>query len=48
MTELLVTNTISIDRPKGSLHPRKSREIFPFDYGYLDNTSASDSGGSDV
>ena len=48
MTELLATNPIVIDRPKGSPHPRFPEIIYPLDYGYLENTTASDGGGIDV
>jgi inorganic pyrophosphatase len=48
MHELLITNTIIIDRPKGSSHPRYPEVIYPLDYGYLENTRASDGGGIDV
>jgi inorganic pyrophosphatase len=48
MTELLTTNDISIDRPKGSSHPRYGDAVYPFDYGYLENTTSSDGGGIDV
>ncbi len=48
MTELLATNPIVIDRPKGSVHPRYPDVVYPLDYGYLENTTASDGGGIDV
>jgi inorganic pyrophosphatase len=48
MHHLVITNSIIIDRPKGSLHPRYPELIYPFDYGYLHNTTASDGGGNDV
>ena len=48
MNHLVITNSIIIDRPKGSLHPRYPEVIYPFDYGYLENTTASDGGGIDV
>jgi len=48
MTELLTTNVIIIDRPKGSFHPRYGKVSYPLDYGYLENTTASDGGGIDV
>jgi len=48
MTELIATNSINIDRPKASTHPRYPEIIYPFDYGYLENTTASDGGGIDV
>ena len=48
MTRLLMTNSLIIDRPKGSLHPRYPDLIYPLDYGYLENTTSSDGGGIDV
>ncbi|HLO17325.1 MAG TPA: hypothetical protein VK206_21005 [Anaerolineales bacterium] len=48
MTGLLRTNAIIIDRAKGSSHPRYPDEIYPLDYGYLENTTASDGSGIDV
>lgn len=48
MTTLVTTNVIVIDRLKGSSHPRYGEAVYPFDYGYLENTTASDGGGIDV
>jgi inorganic pyrophosphatase len=48
MAELLTTHAIVIDRPKGSIHPRYGEVVYPFDYGYLENTTSSDGGGIDV
>ena len=48
MTELIATNSITIDRPKGSSHPRYGEALYPLDYGYLENTTSSDGGGIDV
>ena len=48
MSELLITNPVIIDRPKGSTHPRYGEAIYPLDYGYLGNTMSSDGGGIDV
>ena len=48
MNHLVITNSIIIDRPKGSLHPRYPEVIYPLDYGYLDNTAAGDRDGIDV
>ena len=48
ITELALTNPITIDRPKGTAHPRFPTLIYPFDYGYLENTSAGDGDGIDV
>jgi inorganic pyrophosphatase len=48
MTQLLRTNSFTIDRPKGSSHPRYPQVIYPLDYGYIENTSSGDGGGIDV
>jgi inorganic pyrophosphatase len=48
MTQLLLTNPIIIDRPKGTPHPRYREMIYPLDYGYVENTISSDGGGIDV
>ena len=46
--QLICTNQIIIDRPKGKPHPRYPHMIYPFDYGYLENTLAGDGDGIDV
>ena len=48
MAELLITNPLIIDRPRGSSHPRYPEVIYPLDYGYLENTTSSDGDGIDV
>jgi len=48
MGQLIVANKIVIDRPKGDPHPRYPQLIYPLDYGYLENTTASDGDGIDV
>ena len=48
MGQLINTNTITLDRPKGVPHPRYPKLIHPLDYGYLDNTTAGDGDGMDV
>jgi inorganic pyrophosphatase len=48
ISQLLITNSIVIDRPRGTSHPRYSETVYPFDYGYLENTTSSDGGGIDV
>ena len=48
MSQLLITNSISIDRPRGSSHPRYPELVYPLDYGYLENTFSGDGGGIDV
>jgi inorganic pyrophosphatase len=48
MTELITTNPVIVDRPKGTSHPRYLNMIYPLDYGYLEHTTSSDGGGIDV
>jgi inorganic pyrophosphatase len=48
MADVLISNPVSIDRPKGSSHPRYPQVIYPLDYGFLENTTSSDGGGIDV
>lgn len=45
--KLIAESEISIDRPKGTKHPRFDF-TYPLDYGYLKNTSSMDGGGIDV
>jgi inorganic pyrophosphatase len=46
--ELILSSTIVIDRPQGTTHPRYPEVVYPLDYGYLENTTASDGDGIDV
>ena len=48
MQQLITTNKITIDRSKGTPHPHFPDMIYPLDYGYIENTSASDGDGIDV
>jgi inorganic pyrophosphatase len=48
MEGLLMTNSVILDRPRGSVHPRYADVTYPLDYGYLANTTAGDGGGIDV
>lgn len=48
LTELVSTNSIRIDRPKATAHPRFPDLIYPLDYGYVEDTSAGDGDGIDV
>jgi inorganic pyrophosphatase len=48
ISQLVIGNPITIDRPKGIPHPRHPEVIYPLDYGYLENTTASDREGIDV
>jgi inorganic pyrophosphatase len=48
MSEFIAINPIITDRPRGSSHPRYPNVIYPLDYGYLENTTASDGDGIDI
>lgn len=45
---LMVRSQLVIDRPQGSQHPRYPDLIYPLNYGYLADTTASDGDGIDV
>lgn len=48
MTRLAASSLIVIDRAQGTTHPRHPGMMYPFDYGYIEGTSASDGDGIDV
>lgn len=48
MQQILWSSKITIDRPKGTSHPRYPEKIYPLDYGYLEGTRAGDNAGIDV
>jgi inorganic pyrophosphatase len=48
LSELAHSGSMILDRPRGRAHPRYPDLIYPLDYGYLENTSASDADGIDV
>ena len=48
LAHLAANNSIVIDRPKGSPHPRYPEVIYPLDYGYLEGTTSADGDGTDV
>lgn len=48
MGNLISTNMIIIDRPRGKPHPRYTKLVYPFNYGYVQNTTAGDGDGIDV
>lgn len=48
MENLIISNKIIMDRPKSRPHPRYPKLIYPLDYGYIENTTASDGDGIDV
>lgn len=39
---------LTLDRPKGSTHPRFPDLVYPLDYGFLQGTTAADGDGIDV
>ena len=45
---LVASCPLTIDRPKGSRHPRDPTVVYPYDYGYLEHTQAGDGQGIDV
>ncbi|MGD8331337.1 MAG: hypothetical protein PVJ49_18035 [Acidobacteriota bacterium] len=45
---LIEAHGITIDRPRGSAHPRWPEIIYPIDYGYVNDTISSDDHGVDV
>ena len=45
---LVSSGKITIDRPKGSAHPKFPNVKYEVDYGYIENTSSMDGGGLDV
>jgi len=45
---LIEANGITIDRPRGSAHPRFPEIIYPIDYGYVNDTESSDGDEVDV
>jgi inorganic pyrophosphatase len=42
LENLVKTNGITIDRAKGSIHPRYPEYMYPLDYGFINNTKSSD------
>jgi inorganic pyrophosphatase len=48
LDQLISSARLVIDRPKGSVHPRYPSMVYPYDYGYLEGTSAADGAGIDV
>lgn len=48
LQRLVEASRIVLDRPKGSKHPRYGDTVYPVSYGYLEGTSAIDSGGVDI
>jgi inorganic pyrophosphatase len=48
LERLITENGITIDRKKGSMHPKYSDLIYVVDYGYINNTKSMDNNGIGV
>ncbi|MGC5329160.1 hypothetical protein [Micromonospora sp. DT62] len=48
LDELITAGTITIDRPRGTPHPKVPEYVYPMDYGYVDGTDGGDGSGIDV
>lgn len=48
LDRLVQEHELIIDRPRGTAHPKFPDFIYPFDYGYLQDTTAMDGHGIDV
>jgi inorganic pyrophosphatase len=48
LDRILAAHDVVIDRPKNSRHPQFPEIIYPFDYGYLKDTSSGDGNEMDV
>ena len=48
LDRLVADARIVIDRPAGTAHPRYPTFVYPYDYGYLEGTTAVDGGAVDV
>jgi inorganic pyrophosphatase len=45
---MIEENGVTIDRPRGSAHPRFPSRIYQIDYGYINETKSQDGEGIDV
>jgi len=48
LDEIIREKGISIDRPKGTRHQRFTEFVYPYDYGYVKNTTSTDGEELDV
>jgi inorganic pyrophosphatase len=48
LEKLLFTNGITIDRPKGTKHPKYPDFVYVVDYGFINNTRSMDNNDIDV
>jgi inorganic pyrophosphatase len=46
--QLICEHGFTIDRPKGTAHPRFPDLVYPINYGYINNTQSQDGEGIDV
>lgn len=45
---LVAQHPVTIDRPRGTAHPRFKKTVYPVDYGFLQDTTSPDGQGIDV
>jgi inorganic pyrophosphatase len=48
LDELIARNSLVLDRPRGSRHPKYHEVTYPLDYGYQEGTSGGDGNEADV
>lgn len=48
LEQLVAKSRVVIDRPKGSHHPRFPEMVYPFDYGFLEDTTGNDGAEADI
>ena len=48
LDQLIASQPLIIDRPRGSHHPRFPEIVYPLDYGFLEGTTSGDGSGIDV
>src|SRR5690349_7290555 len=48
LDQLTASTRLVLDRPKGSEHPRYPGQVYPLDYGYLEDTLSGDGQGIDI
>jgi inorganic pyrophosphatase len=48
LDRLVAASNLKIERPRGTPHPRYLSFVYPFDYGYLQDTQAGDGSNVDI
>ena len=48
LSEFIQSNSIVIDREKGTSHPKYADMIYPVDYGFITNTQSMDGSAIDI